>query len=224
MALLEDGFTWKGTTYTRRDMQFAELETLGREVIREGFGFPKSMLGTAEDVNRATAEAGEVVFGRWLVVPRLDRNRDALNYGLLPMYYQPGGVVDVEFDYVAPVPEDRAADNEALAAQTSAFVALVTAGVDAASAAAQVGMAAPDMVATSGVTPQLAYAAVALVKGGFDSAQTLEALGLPPIDWSPPAVSGAPPGDEEADPGQPGPTPDRNEPPPDDEPDLEDPP
>lgn len=196
VALLEDGFQWKDATYTRRDMQFAELEGLGREVIREGFGFPKAMLGAVEDVNRANAEAGEVVFGRWLIVPRLERIKDHLNNELLPMFYPKGADIPVEFDYVPPVPEDRAADNEALQSQTTAFSSLITAGVTPEAAAAHVGMPPTEMVANSGVTPQLAYAAVALVKGGYDSAQVLEALGLPPMDWTAPPEPGAAGGDE----------------------------
>ncbi|MDN5857141.1 MAG: phage portal protein [Pseudonocardia sp.] len=202
VALLEDGFKWVDATYTRRDMQFAELEGLGREVIREGFGFPKAMLGAVEDVNRANAEAGEVVFGRWLIVPRLERIKDHLNNELLPMFYPRGAVVDVEFDYVPPVPEDRAADNEALQAQTTAFSSLITAGVAPEAAAAHVGMPPTEMVATSGVTPQLAYAAVALVKGGFDAEQTLSALGLPAIDWAAPPEPAAGAGFGEGTPAQ----------------------
>lgn len=140
VAMLEMGQKWVDRTYTNRDMQFAELNSIGREVIREGYGFPKSMLGAVEDVNRANAEAGELVFGRWLTVPRLDRIRDALNHRLLPMYYPPRTPVPVEWDYVSPVPEDRAADNEALTAQATAFQTLVDAGVDPEWAAAHVGM------------------------------------------------------------------------------------
>lgn len=146
VAVLEDGFRWVGNTYTRRDMQFAELDSLGREVIREGFGFPKAMLGAVEDVNRANAEAGEVVFGRWLIVPRLERKKDHLNNDLLPQFYPPGALVDTEFDYVPPVPEDRQADNEALLAQATAFATFVGAGVDPDDAAAHVGMPPTRMV------------------------------------------------------------------------------
>jgi HK97 family phage portal protein len=140
VAMLEEGMKWVDRVYSNRDMQFVELNGIGREIIREAYGFPKSMLGAVEDVNRANAEAGEVVFGRWLVVPRLDRKKDHLNNELLPMYYRPGEVVDLEFDYVAPVPEDRAADNEALTAQANAFKTLIEAGVDPEYAAAHVGM------------------------------------------------------------------------------------
>lgn len=139
VAILEDGAEWVERKYTNRDMQFAELNELGREIIREAFGFPKAMLGAVEDVNRANAEAGEVVFGRWLIVPRLERIKDALNFELLPMYGQATGS-DLEFDYVPPVPEDRAADNEALLAQANAFKTFVDAGVEPDDAAAHVGM------------------------------------------------------------------------------------
>lgn len=139
VAMLEEGQKWVDRTYTNRDMQFAELNSLGREIIREAFGFPKSMLGAVEDVNRANAEAGEVVFGRWLIVPRLERIKDALNNELLPMY-GPRAAETLEFDYVPPVPEDRQADNEALLAQSSAFATLVAAGVHPEDAAGLVGM------------------------------------------------------------------------------------
>lgn len=140
VAMLEEGQKWVDRTYTNRDMQFVELNGVGREIIREAFAFPKSMLGAVEDVNRANAEAGEVVFGRWLIVPRLARKRDHLNNELLPMYFRPGETVDLEFDFVPPVPEDRAADNEALTAQAAAFKTLIEAGVDFDDAAAHVGM------------------------------------------------------------------------------------
>lgn len=139
VAILERGMDWKERTYTMRDMQFAELSELSREIVREGFGFPKSMLGSVQDVNRANAEAGEVVYGRWLVVPRLDRTRDALNTQLLPMY-GPSSAADLEFDYVAPIPEDRAADNENLAAKVGIFKMLVDMGVDPLDACRLVGL------------------------------------------------------------------------------------
>lgn len=140
VALLEEGQKWVDRTYSNRDMQFVELNGIGREIIREAYGFPKSMLGAVEDVNRANAEAGEVVFGRWLIVPRLQRTKDALNNELLPLFYPRGARIPVEFDFVAPVPEDRAADNEAMTAQANAFKTLVDAGADPEWAAAYLGM------------------------------------------------------------------------------------
>lgn len=181
VAMLETGQKWVDRTYTNRDMQFAELNGLGREVIREAYGFPKSMLGAVEDVNRANAEAGELVFGRWLTVPRLDRTRDVLNYRLLPMYYPRGTPVPVEFDYVSPVPEDRAADNEALLAQANAFSILKLAGVDPDWAAGHVGMPPITMAPTPEPAPAEPPAG-----GGAPSNQARPvAESRPGADWDP---------------------------------------
>lgn len=122
VAILEHG-QWKDRKFTQRDMQFAELRTLSSEVIREAFGFPKPMLGTTEDVNRANGDAGERMFARWLVVPDLEAIRDALNHRLLPMY----GATDLEFDFVNPVPEDTETEAVTLTARATAAKALADA-------------------------------------------------------------------------------------------------
>lgn len=155
VGLLENGMSWKDRTYTMRDMQFAELSDISREIIREGFGFPRPMLGSVDDVNRANAEAGEVVYGRWLLVPRLNRTRSALNNQLLPMYGQ-ASASDLEWDYKAPVPEDRAADNEALKLKIELYLSLVAAGVPDEDACRLVGL--PPVTRT---TPAPAPAAAA---------------------------------------------------------------
>jgi HK97 family phage portal protein len=56
VAILEHG-KWIDRKYTQRDMQFAELRSVSRDVIREAFGIPAFALGEVADVNRATAEA-----------------------------------------------------------------------------------------------------------------------------------------------------------------------
>lgn len=107
VGVLENGAKWVERTYSMRDMQFVELRDVARDVIREAFGFPKAMLGTVDDVNRANAEAGEVMFGRWVVVPRLERIKHALNAHFLPLFGDTAR--DLEFDYEDPVPQDAEA-------------------------------------------------------------------------------------------------------------------
>jgi HK97 family phage portal protein len=137
VAILEHG-KWVERKYTQKDMQFAELAQLDREFIREAFGYPKPMLGAVDDVNRANAEAAEVVFARWMIVPRLERIKGALNSDFLPLF---GGTTDgLEFDYCNPVPEDREAEVKALTAKTNGVAALVSAGFDSAEACAAVGL------------------------------------------------------------------------------------
>lgn len=137
VAFLEKG-KWVGRAFSQRDMQFAELGKVDREVIREAFGYPKPMLGTAEDVNRANAEAAEVVFARWVLVPRLERIKGALNSDFLPMF---GSTAQgLEFDYCSPVPADLEAEVQALTAKTNGAAVLVRAGFDPAAACATVGL------------------------------------------------------------------------------------
>lgn len=135
VALLENA-QWIDRKFTQRDMQFAELRNVSDELIRKAFRFPVPMLGTSENVNRANADAAEVVFGRWLLVPRLDRIKQALNNDLLPLFYPvgtPDSAIDVEFDYDydTVVPADKEGDAAALAAKVTAAVALIGAGFDA---------------------------------------------------------------------------------------------
>lgn len=141
VAILEGGLKWQDRTFTQRDMQFAELRDVSREIIREAFGMPKAMLGTVDDVNRANAEAGEVMFARWLIVPRLERIKQALNSDFLPLF---GATAEgLEFDYANPVPDDREADNAERTSKATAARELVTAGYEPAAVLAAVGL--PDM-------------------------------------------------------------------------------
>lgn len=125
VAILERG-KWVDRKFTQRDMQFAELRDVSREVIREAYGFPKPMLGSTDDVNRANAEAAELVFARWLIVPELEAIKAALNTRLLPMF---GATArGLEFDYVNPVPEDEEAEARTLELRANAAKALIDAG------------------------------------------------------------------------------------------------
>ena len=115
--------------FSQKDMQFTELSNLAGEKIREAFGFPRPLLGTVTDVNRANAEAAEVVFARWLVTPRLERIKQALNNDFLPLFGT--AAAGLEFDYESPVPEDEAAENAERDSKVKAAIDLVGAGFDA---------------------------------------------------------------------------------------------
>ena len=127
VALLEHG-KWVPNAYSQRDMQFAQLRTVSRDTILEAFGFPKSVLGITENVNKANAEAGEITFGRWLTKPRLERWKQALNSDFLPLFGDTA--VGLEFDYCNPIPTDTTTDNEQLTARANAAKALADAGYD----------------------------------------------------------------------------------------------
>lgn len=141
VAILENGMQWVDRAYTNKDMQFAELGDATRETIREALGFPKPMTGATDDINRSNADAGELVFARWLLVPRLMRMRALLNTRLLPMYGHMGE--GLEFDFDSPVPEDVDAEATLLTARSAAAAALIAVGLDAPGVLSAVGL--PDI-------------------------------------------------------------------------------
>ncbi len=101
VAVLEEA-EWKDRRYTQRDMQFEQLRRFSRETFRQAWWFPKPLLGDVEDVNRANAEAAEVVFSRWLLVPRLNKLRTSLNDDYLPMFGSLGQGYEFDYDPVIP--------------------------------------------------------------------------------------------------------------------------
>ncbi|MEU6397867.1 phage portal protein [Streptomyces cinnamoneus] len=125
VAILEHG-KWVDRKFTQRDMQFAELRSVSRDVIREAFGIPAFALGEVADVNRATAEASAAWFDANITVPRLERIKGALNHDLLPLF---GATTKgLEFDYENPVADDRELAARELTAKASAARELIEAG------------------------------------------------------------------------------------------------
>lgn len=124
VAILENA-DWIDTKFSMEDMQFTELRNLPREIIREAFAFPKPMLGTVDDVNRATAEAGKEIMAENQTAPRLARWKDIINVFLLPRF---ANGKTLELDYDDPVPENADVRNATLTAQSTAASTLVTAG------------------------------------------------------------------------------------------------
>lgn len=127
MAILDaEESEWIQNASTQRDMQFVELQTLNAEKIREAFAFPKFMLGTTEDANRASAQAAEYIYARYTLIPILERIKQALNSQFLPLFGASGA--GVEFDYDSPVPSDEEAENASLTTRSAAAMALIGAG------------------------------------------------------------------------------------------------
>lgn len=124
VAVLENA-KWHDVKFSMTDMQFVELRTLSREMIREAFAFPKPMLGSVDDVNRANSLVGERVFGRWQIVPRCDLWKDIINFNLVPRFT---GTEKLELDYVNPVPVDHEAENAERNSKTSSAANLVKVG------------------------------------------------------------------------------------------------
>lgn len=128
VGILEHG-DYKQLSFSQRDMQFIEMMGVTGEQIRIAFGFPKPMLGSVDDVNRANAEAAEYVFAKWFLTPRLERIKEALNTQLLPLFGE-RAANDLEFDYESPVPEDKEFESQSLQARVSVLDQLRTMGVE----------------------------------------------------------------------------------------------
>jgi HK97 family phage portal protein len=127
-AILEEDAKWVNTQFSMKDMDFTALRGMSREIIREGFRYPKFMLGMVDDVNRATAQTSREYYDQNLIKPRLERIKQALNKDFLPLFGSTGE--GVEFDYVLEEPEDPAEVNESRNSRVKAFVDLLSAGVD----------------------------------------------------------------------------------------------
>lgn len=142
VAIIEGGATWSDGP-TQKDMDFANLLNVSRDIMREAYAMPKFMLGLVDDVNRATADASSASFGTWGLVPRLERIKQAVNTRLLPMFGPSGhgtGTPDTEFDYDNPVPADTEAETAELTARANAYSTLIAAGVDPLDAADVAGL------------------------------------------------------------------------------------
>lgn len=155
VAIIERG-RWVERKVSLKDLGIAELQAIPDEQIRKSFGYPKPLLGSVDDVNRANAEAAEVVFARWLVNPRLERWKQLLNRRLLPMY---AGRKNLEFDYDNPVPPDAEAIDRERDSKVAAAVALVGADFDPNEVLASLGM------------PSISY------RGGGEAGLSPEAIG-----------------------------------------------
>lgn len=124
VALLERA-TWKDTKFSMEDMQFVELRNLPRELIREAFAFPKPMLGTVDDVNRANSDAAKEILADQHTEPRLSRWKDAINAFLLPRF---ANGKTLELDYDDPTPVNKEAANSERNSQASAATTLRSGG------------------------------------------------------------------------------------------------
>lgn len=138
VAVLENA-DWVESNFSMTDMQFAELRDLSREVIREAFAFPKPMLGTVDDVNRANAEAGKEIMAENQTIPRLALWKDVINAFLLPQFAN-GKLLELDFDDPTPI-NHEAADRERTSMANGATV-LVRAGYDPGDVAEAMGLPA----------------------------------------------------------------------------------
>lgn len=106
-AILTGGIKAVPLNQMNKDFEFANLAAWTKDEILGIYKVPEAMLGHAKDVNKASADALEVIFTRNSILPRIRQTEEVLESNLLPRY--PGQTdtrhFDLEFDN--PVPPDR---------------------------------------------------------------------------------------------------------------------
>lgn len=150
VAVLEQGAVWVPNAHSIRDMDFAALRDMSRDVIREAFAMHKAILGTSDDVNRANAQTAQEHFESFLINDRLARWQDTTNCFYLPMFGSTGQ--GVELDYDDPVSSNREADALELKSKADSAQVLVDSGYDPHEVLEVVGL--PDMAVVEKATQQ----------------------------------------------------------------------
>ena len=85
-----------------QELQMIELRKQQRDMVIQMFGIPPELLGILTNSNRATIDAADFLFSRWVVMPRLEFLRSQLQERLIPDYDD-----RLVIDYVSPIQEDR---------------------------------------------------------------------------------------------------------------------
>lgn len=85
IQILQGGMKFKPNIIPPRDLEFIEGRKLNRDEILGIFGVPKSLI-TFDDVNRASAVAGEYQFNKWTLEPLATEIIEQLNEFLIPKF------------------------------------------------------------------------------------------------------------------------------------------
>lgn len=99
---------------TFEQMELVKLRQHERDMVMQVFGVSPEIFGVLESSNRATIEAADYLFSRWVVVPRLDFIAETLNLRVVPRYDP-----RLKLKYVSPVREDK--DREIQMKKTAAW-------------------------------------------------------------------------------------------------------
>lgn len=86
-----------------QSMQLKELRQFERDTIVQVYGVPPEILGIIENSNRATIEAADYIFSRWVVVPRMEVQTATLMQSLVPQFEDDALILG----YESPITEDK---------------------------------------------------------------------------------------------------------------------
>jgi phage portal protein BeeE len=101
-----------------RNMQVKELRDQERDTIIQTWGVPPELFGIVTSSNRSTIDMAPFIFATYVLVPRLERLRDTLQYRLLAEYGD-----NLILDYVSPVPQDKIFQQSVMLGKPEAFYA-----------------------------------------------------------------------------------------------------
>lgn len=89
---------------TFESMQLKELREFERDTIIQVYGIPPEILGIIANSNRATIEAADYLYGRWVILPRVEYTCEVLQVRLLDREFAEDGLI---LGYDSPVAEDK---------------------------------------------------------------------------------------------------------------------
>lgn len=103
VLIAEGDMKYQQLSTTQKEMDYIATMTQMRDKILAIFRVPRTVLGITDDVNRANAEATDVVFGKRTILPKMEKLTEMLNEFLVPMFDNTGTLF---LDYESPVPDD----------------------------------------------------------------------------------------------------------------------
>lgn len=104
-AVLSGGMKYERVTLSQTEMDFSKQREFGRDEILSMFKVPKTVIGIADDVNRANADAAIYVYNLLTIKPLMQRVVDYINMFLMPLIDETGTYL---LDFHSPISEDRA--------------------------------------------------------------------------------------------------------------------
>lgn len=105
--ILEQGLKFVPMQLSHKDMEFLEQMKYSRDKILAIFRVPRTAIGITDDVNRANAEATDLVFSKRTIKPKMQRIVEQLNEFFVPMFDK---TEQYFLDYDDPVPENQELD------------------------------------------------------------------------------------------------------------------
>ncbi len=88
--------------YSFQQQQLMELRRQERDTIMNVYGLSPEVMGVVENSNRATAQAADYIFSRWVLAPRLEFLRSEMQEYLVPQFDE-----RLILEYVSPIPADH---------------------------------------------------------------------------------------------------------------------